>query len=317
MKQNFCENAINTFISISNSNIQGRSELADKFSVSERTIRSYVKYLKEDLCVDMRWDKKNNRYVIEDQGIFKEIINNSKLQPMDIWFILIILLRSQYILPEKVNIIKNELLKFVGKKEKEEMEKLFSFEKNNFIEEYYHEDILKNIYKAFVNKKKIKLLYRRDSENICQYIIEPQNITFDNGRVYLIAFNEKKKDRTYRLDRIKRIDILDEDKEETDFSLSDYLSKSWNMFGGMDKETKIVVKFNKEAAKIIDEKVGVNKRVVEKDNDFVTYEFIAYGIDGICIYLLGLRDGFEVLEPLELREKIYNIGKRIVENHSN
>lgn len=44
---------------------------------------------------------------------------------MDIWFILKILLISQYILPAKVNIIKNELLKFVNNKEKIEMEKLF------------------------------------------------------------------------------------------------------------------------------------------------------------------------------------------------
>ena len=226
MKQNFCENAINTFISINNSNIQGRSELADKFNVTERTISSYVKYLKEDLCVYMRWDKKNNKYVIEDQGIFKEIINNSKLEPMDIWFILIILLRSQYILPTKVKIIEKELLKLVGNREKVEMEKLFTFEKTNHLDEYYHEDILKNLYNAFINKKKVKLLYRRYSEEIRKYIIEPQNITFNNGRVYLIALNENKEDRTYRLDRIKSIEILDEDKEESNFSLSDYLSKS-------------------------------------------------------------------------------------------
>lgn len=317
MKQNFCENAINTFISINNSNIQGRSELADKFGVSERTISSYVKYLKEELNVEIIWDKKNKKYVIEDQGIFKEIINNSKLESMDIWFILIILLRSQYILPTKVRIIENELLKFVGNKEKEEMQKLFSFEKTNHLDEYYHEDILKNIYNAFINKKKIKLFYRRSSDDIREYIIEPQNITFDNGRVYLIAFNDKKEDRTYRLDRIKRIEILEENKEESNFSLSDYLSKSWNMFGGMDKETRVVVKCNKEAAKIIEEKVGVNRKIVAEENDYVTYEFITYGINGICIELLGLRDGFEVLEPVELREKIYEIGKKIVENHSN
>lgn len=317
MKQNFCENAINTFISINNSNIQGRSELAGKFGVSERTISSYVKYLREDLNADIRWDKKNNKYVIEDQGIFKEIINNSKLEPMDIWFILIILLRSQYILPTKVKIIEKELLKFVSGKEKEEMEKLFSFEKTNYIEEYYNEDNLKDIYKAFVNKKKIKLMYRGYSEEIRQYIIEPQNITFDSGRVYLIALNENREDRTYRLDRIKSIEILEEDKEESDFSLSDYLSKSWHMFGGRKKETRIVVKFNKDAAKIIEEKVGVNKRIIKEENDCVTYEFIAYGIDGICIDLLGLGERFEVIEPLELREKIYNIGKRIAENHCN
>jgi Predicted transcriptional regulator len=316
MKQNFCENAINTFISISNSNIQGRTELAKKFGVTERTISSYVKYLKEELGVEMRWDKKNRKYVVEDQGIFKEIINDSKLEAMDIWFILIILLRSQYILPTKVKIIEKELLKFVGSREKAEMEKLFAFEKTNHLEEYYHEDILKNLYNAFINKKKVMMLYRRSSEDIRKYIVEPQNITFDNGRVYLIAFNEKKEDRTYRLDRIKRIEILGENKEESDFSLSDYLSKSWHMFGGREKETRIVVKFNKNAAKIIEEKVAVNKRVINQDNDSVTYEFIAYGIDGICIELLGLGDRFEVLEPVELRKKIYNIGKRIVENHS-
>lgn len=315
MKQNFCENAINTFISINNSNVQGRTELADKFGVSERTISSYVKYLKEELGVEMRWDKKNKKYVIEDQGIFKEIINNSKLEPMDIWFILIILLRSQYILPTKVKIIEKELLKFVGKREKAEMERLFAFEKTNHLDEYYHEDILKNIYNAFINKKKVKMRYYRSSEDIRNYIIEPQNITFDEGRVYLIALNEKKEDRTYRLDRIKSIEILNEDKEESNFSLSDYLSKSWHMFGGMDKETRVVVRFNKEGAKIIEEKVGVNKRIVAKEKDYVTYEFITYGIDGICIELLGLRDGFEVLEPVELREKIYNIGKRIVDNN--
>lgn len=317
MKQNFCENAINTFISINNSNIQGRTELADKFGVTERTISSYVKYLKEELGVEIRWDKKNKRYVVEDQGIFKDIINNSKLEPMDIWFILIILLRSQYILPTKVKIIEKELLKFVGSREKTEMEKLFSFEKINHLDEYYHEDILKKMYTAFINKKKIKLFYRRSGDDIRQYIIEPQNITFDNGRVYLIAFNENKEDRTYRLDRIKRIEILDENREESDFSLSEYLSKSWHMFGGREKEIRIVAKFNSDAAKIIEEKVGVNKRKINEDNNSVTYEFIAYGIDGICIELLGLGDRFEVLEPVELRNKIYDIGKRMMENHSN
>lgn len=313
MKQNFCENAINTFISINNSNNQGRRELADKFGVTERTISSYVKYLKEELGVEMRWDKKSKKYVVEDQGIFKEIINNSKLEAMDIWFILIILLRSQYILPTKVKIIEKELLKFVGSKEKAEMEKLFAFEKTNHLDEYYHEDILKNIYTAFIDKKKIKLFYRRSSDDIRQYIIEPQNITFENGRVYLIALNENKENRTYRLDRIKHIEVLRQSKEEFDFSLSDYLSKSWRMFGG--KEVKIVVKFNKRTAKIINEKLGRNKKIIKEENEYVTYEFIAYGIDGICIELLGLGDGFEVLEPVELREKVYKIGIKIVENH--
>ena len=315
MKQNFCENAINTFISINNSNNQGRRELADKFGVTERTISSYVKYLKEELGVEMIWDKKSKKYVVEDQGIFKEIINNSKLEAMDIWFILIILLRSQYILPTKVKIIKKELLKSVGSKEKAEMEKLFAFEKTNHLEEYYHEDILKNIYTAFIDKKKIKLFYRRSSDDIRQYIIEPQNITFDNGRVYLIALNENKENRTYRLDRIKHIEVLRQDKEEFDFSLSNYLSKSWRMFGG--KEVKIVVKFNKKTAKIINEKLGRNKKIIKEENQYVTYEFIAYGIDGMCIELLGLGDGFEVLEPVELRKKIYDIGKRIMENQKN
>lgn len=293
------------------------SDLAKRFGVTERCINKYIKYLREELNVEMEWNSKNKKYIIEDQGIFKEIINDNKLEPMDIWFILIILLRSQYILPTKVKIIENELLKFVSAKEKIELEKLFSVEKTNYIEENYHEDTLKKIYKAFINKNKVKLFYRRGkNEEIRRYIIEPQNITFNHGKVYLIALNEEKKRRTYRLDRIKSIEILKELKEESNFSLSDYFSKSWHMFGG-DEEIKIVVKFDKKAAKIINEKLGVNKRVIDEGLDYTTYEFIAYGIEGICIDLLGLGEGFEVLEPLEFRERIYNIGKRIVENHQN
>lgn len=316
MKQNFCENAINTFILINNSSTQGRTDLAMRFGVSERCISNYVKYLKEELNVEMRWDKKNKRYVIEDQGIFKEIINDSKLKPMDIWFVLIILLRSQYILPTKVKIIENELLKFVGGKEKIEMERLFTFEKTNYLEENYHEDTLKKIYKSFINKNKMKLIYRKSTEQISKYVIDPQNITFNNGKVYLIALNEKKEYRTYRLDRIKNIEILEELKEDSNFSFSDYLSKSWKMFGG-NKEIKVVVKFNKKAANVIKEKLGINKRILNEDSNYTTYEFITYGIDGICIELLGLGEGFEVLEPLELRRKVFDIAKSITENHCN
>lgn len=313
MKQNFCLNAIRTFILIYKTQVNGRRYLAEELGVSERSISTYIVYLKEELNVEIIWDTKAKKYVVEDEGIFKEFISNTQLKSMDIWLILIIVLRTQFLLPTKVKILQSELLRFVGNKERMEMENLFSFEKVDDERERYHEYILEKIYTSFIDKKKINIRYMTSNEETDSYELEPQNITFNHGKIYLLGLNKNKKLRTFRIDRIKDIVILEELKEESDFSLTDYLSKSWNMFGG--DETRIVVKFNKKAAKIVKEKLGVSKKILDEGDNYITYEFIALGIEGICIDLLGFKGDFEVIEPIELREQIYNIGKMIVENN--
>lgn len=74
MEQNFCKNVIEMFGLIYIGEIGGRTHFAKKFNVTERTISSYIKYLREDLKVELHYDKKSARYIIDEHGIFKMIV---------------------------------------------------------------------------------------------------------------------------------------------------------------------------------------------------------------------------------------------------
>lgn len=71
MEKNFCRNIIEMYGMILNGEIGGRMHFSDKFNVSIRMISNYINYLQNDLNVVMHYDKKSNRYIIDNPGIFK------------------------------------------------------------------------------------------------------------------------------------------------------------------------------------------------------------------------------------------------------
>lgn len=97
--------------------------------------------------------------------------------------------------------------------------------------------------------------------------------------------------------------------------MNEYKKNTAHMYGGSDL-TEIIVKVDKQASYLIDERMSLNHELVSSDEDSVTYKITAYNADGVLIDLLGiLKDKFEVIEPKELREKIYNIGCIISEKN--
>lgn len=315
MDINYCKNIMNTFIKIRNGNIN-RSELADELGVSPRTISDYICYLKEQLNVDIQYDKKLKAYIMNDAGEFDKIINKEQLKGYHIWIILLILLRTQYIFPSKIKFIEKELLNFAAESEKFKLNRLFNFDIDETSQksENYREDLLKNIYDSFMQNKKIKIRYKPQNRDAQTYTLLPINITFNNGHIYLIAYNEKHETRNFRLDRIKNITILEETykDEEAEFNLTDYLNKSVHMYGGLE-EIKIKVKVSKSHSDILEEKFPFNSEKLSSDNESETYVITAYNTDGVLIDLLGqLKDQFEIIEPVELRRKVCDIAQGIL-----
>lgn len=318
MDINYCKNIMETFIKIRNGNID-RAELANDLGVSIRTISDYISYLKEQLNVDIQYDKKIKAYIIKDIGDFDKIINKVRLKGYHIWIILMILLRTQYIFPSKIKFIENELFNFAAKSEKDKLSRLFNFNINeiNKSSENYHEDLLKNIYESFMENNKIEIRYKPSSKDTKTYTLLPLNITFNNGHIYLIAYNENHEARNFRFDRIKNIRILDETytDKEAEFNLTDYLDKCAHMHGGSE-EIKIKVKVTNSYAYLLKEKFTFNSEKLSSDAESETYVITTYNTDGMLIDLLGqLKDQFEILEPIELRSKVCDIARGIIGNN--
>ncbi|WP_315069391.1 hypothetical protein [uncultured Clostridium sp.] len=76
METNFCKNVIKLYGLILNGEAGGRTHFADKFKVTERSISSYFKYLKEKLDVKLQYSKKLNKYYIIEHGLFEMIVNS-------------------------------------------------------------------------------------------------------------------------------------------------------------------------------------------------------------------------------------------------
>lgn len=314
MENNFCKNILETFILINSAVAYSRKEIATKLGVNIRSVAKYISYLRDELDVDIAWSRKEKRYIVYDNGKFKDFIEELNISPMDIWFILIILLRSQYILPTKLKIIKKELTKNLDKTNKDIINKLFKIEYDNRCDESYHEHVLQKIYFSFIHGKKLKINYKKASTIFKNYKISPLNITFYNEKVYLLALNEECLIRTYRLDRIKNIIETDEEIDKRKFSMNEYLLKSWNMYGG--NEVKIKLKVSNNAAKFIKEKNSIKKRILKETDEYTIFEITSYGTEGIKVYLLGLGEEFEVLEPQSLREEIKEIAQKICNNNA-
>ena len=316
MNKNYCINILKTFTKIKKGHIS-RAELAEYFEVSPKTISNYVKYLKENLNVDIRI--KNKYYEIVHDGDLADILNKISLNGFNVWIILMVLFETQYLLPSKVNHIQTELLKLVNVKEKDKLIKFFSFNSDDkaFQKEPYHEDTLKKIYEALMNNQKLKIKYSPSNKDVKSYIITPLNIIFHSSYIYLIAYNANCEIRQFRLDRIKTLYLLDEHflEENIDFDFNKYKKNTAHMYGGSDL-TEIIVKVDNQASYLIDERMSLNHEIVSSDKNSVTYKITAYNADGVLIDLLGiLKDKFEIIEPKYLREKVYNICNIICEKN--
>lgn len=76
------------------------------------------------------------------------------------------------------------------------------------------------------------------------YILSPFKLIINDGNYYLLAYDSKKQDmRTFRLDRMKGVDILNEPREgEVAFSkidLKTYTQRVFSMFGGEKKRVSL------------------------------------------------------------------------------
>lgn len=87
-------------------------------------------------------------------------------------------------------------------------------------------------YYVWSTTKEMKL--RRSGQ---RYIVSPLGLTWDDENYYLIAFEEEKKEiRHYRVDKMKSIEFMEEDRTEDsgyrDFDIASYGNKMFGMYGG-------------------------------------------------------------------------------------
>jgi len=175
--------------------------------------------------------------------------------------------------------------------------------------------IVVEIENAISNQNTIKIEYysmSKDQNRVRK--VDPYNLYFKKGAGYLIGYCHLREEiRMFRIDRIKKLDILDRTfVRPDDYSLEKYLENVWGVERGEEKEIELL--FSGFAAKYVQEYDWHSSQQIEELNDGqIIFRVRTGSIEEIKSWILSFGAEVEVLEPedlkLEIKDEIENMLK--------
>lgn len=188
---------------------------------------------------------------------------------------------------------RNEICKFL------EMKLKFTKKVTNVAILKMHWDMGRAIY----NCCQIELEYKLEEHNYVMRKVNPVELHFEGGHIYLIAYIVDKTYNSpafYRLDRIRSFKIINSKypadvKEE--YLNKDIHSNRYSMLAG--EEISVTVRVECSMKKVIDDLFPEYKEV-DSNKDETVFEIRTYK-QGFISWLLGQGNKVEVIEPVALR----------------
>ena len=194
---------------------------------------------------------------------------------------------------------------------------------DNFIEvlsnsylphEKENNDFLQFLLKSINLKKKISMEYFaiHSQENSTREI-EPVGVYLMANEWYLIAFCLLRNDyRTFRVDRIKHLQLLQEDFSKDHPDLKTYLKQ-------VVKEKKdlheIVIRVKTEKMKFFGNQKYYNGYVSEKEfNEETEMTFLCSSLEGFARWYMVFGDHSRIISPKSLRKRVKELAKEVLKN---
>lgn len=189
-----------------------------------------------------------------------------------------------------------------------------------------NEEIFINIDKinnAIRHKKKISFNYydynyekdlipRLNNEgNSKKYTVTPISMILKNENYYLVIADEKHDDLSnYRIDRIKNMEVLDDDARDLNeiedckdgFNSAVYSKKSFKMFSG--EESVVELRFDRSLLNFMIDEFGDDIDIVDNGDGSYNGRFVAKIGKGLVGWILQLGKDAVITGPKKLREYI-------------
>lgn len=168
-----------------------------------------------------------------------------------------------------------------------------------------YQSLIDSLNKVIQSCQRVVIKYDSfSSQQISERKIDPLHIMFRDGFWYLVAYcHSRKMLRMFRVDRIKRLQILDELFEAVDFDIEEYIKNSWSIAKG--EKTKVAVRFSPPISRLIEEAKWHESQEIEKlDSGNLILHLKVEETWEIKKWILGFGKYAEVLKPLSLREEV-------------
>ena len=170
---------------------------------------------------------------------------------------------------------------------------------------YYNVDI---IHEAIASNVKIKFKYYKwdvDKNIILRYggsyfCASPWGLMWDNENYYLIAYDSlAKKMKHYRVDKMLKIDLLQEKREGREFfkeyDMAIYTQKHFGMFDG--KEESVTIQFKNELVGVVIDRFGTDVAIRRIDEEHFVVRVVVAVSEQFFGWIFALGDGVKIIEP--------------------
>ena len=170
---------------------------------------------------------------------------------------------------------------------------------------------LQSILKAISSSAVIEINYNSLEKNeTTKRKVEPVGIYYLGSHWYLIAFCQLRNDyRNFRTDRVSKLTITDEITSKTHPTLQSFISQM-----PVDQEVfKIVIDVEADIVKYLGEQKYYNGFVKEeKINDHVRMTFLTGSLMGFSRWYMLFGDHAKILEPARLNEMVAEIAENVL-----
>lgn len=168
------------------------------------------------------------------------------------------------------------------------------------------QDTLSHVSGAVVTNNRVHIVYSAVSTGkTSQRKVDPYHVLVLNGSMYVIGFCHLRKEvRTFALERIKDVEVLDEGfVVPRDFSLDAYLNSAFKIMTGAPEWVRI--KFRASVAHTVAERVWHPSQSLEKEPDGAVILTLCVPVNHEVIsWILGFGPAAEALEPPQLRNLV-------------
>lgn len=174
---------------------------------------------------------------------------------------------------------------------------------------------LKTINESIAERRTLRFDYFSYSRNrTTNREADPYGVIFRGNSWYMIGWcHTRREPRTFRVNRMSGIETTKSVfVYPEDFSIQEYVSKSWAVFQG--EETEIVLKFSKKLAPLIEEHLWQPDQEITKRKDgSITFKTRVRGTLEIRRWVLSWGEGVRVLAPESLRLDVARHAKALLE----
>ena len=180
--------------------------------------------------------------------------------------------------------------------------------------------LISRLYQAILNSKQLRISYYSYSSNaVSERVIDPYALTYRRRAWYLVAFCHERKDTLlFRTNRIKTLEYTGKIfSRPSDFSLKEYMAKSWQaMRGYKGEKTEVVVKFDPRIAPLIKEvDWHPTQRIENLSDGSILYTVTVSGTKEISFWILSYGQEAEVLSPESLRDELAAVAEKMYQRY--